>query len=686
MFALNLLLSALFALPLAEEDTIRTERLDEVVVTSNSARQRIMQIQTGAEQLQLKELTASPQLFGERDIMRSIQLLPGVKSESDASSGFQVRGGTAAQNLILYDLSPVYNASHLGGLFSAFNDDALAAATLYKGMLPAQYGDASSAVLDITGRTGDKHELHGGLNIGLLATKATIEGPIVKDKASFLITARRSYMDMFLMLSDKFKGNKLYFYDLNAKADWTINRKNQLFLSFFTGKDRTAIKELADISWRNLSASLKWLHHFNDNGNYSQSTVYYSGYGTDNGIDLLDLNLWFSGHIRHTGFRQDLHFAWNNYLMDAGLQTALINVKSAEWEYVTLHEKEQRRAWENAAWINMAFPLTKRINVSAGLRLSMFSPLGGSLYYDIDPDGTIGWYYNYGKNQIVKTHLTLEPRLSLNIQPSELTSLKLGYTRTSQNIHALRNQSTSTPFDRYTMSSNIVKPEIADQVSAGFYLMTPSQMYDFAMEVYYRHIDNVLDYRDGKTFSSEIEIERLTLPGKGKGYGIELSGHKNNGRLKGWASYTLSWSKTKIEGVNNGQWYDANNDRRHDINIVALYQLSKRWSLSASWIFNSGQAFTAPSGKYQIEDNWLYYYTERNGYRAPDYHHLDVSAVWSKRYKKHTTEWAFSIYNLYNRYNPYLINFEDGENGNGTRAMQYSLFGIVPSVSFNIKW
>ena len=211
-------------------------------------------------------------------------------------------------------------------------------------------------------------------------------------------------------------------------------------------------------------------------------------------------------------------------------------------------------------------------------------------------------------------------------------------------------------------------------------------MYDFAMEVYYRHIDNVLDYRDGKTFSSEIEIERLTLPGKGKGYGIELSGHKNNGRLKGWASYTLSWSKTKIEGVNNGQWYDANNDRRHDINIVALYQLSKRWSLSASWIFNSGQAFTAPSGKYQIEDNWLYYYTERNGYRAPDYHHLDVSAVWSKRYRNRTHQLVFGLYNLYNRYNPYLINFEDGENGNGTRAMQYSLFGIVPSVSFNIKW
>ena len=687
MFALDILLSALIALPAtAEEDTIRTEHLEEVVVTSTSARQRIQSVQTGAEQLQLKELTASPQLFGERDIMRSIQLLPGVKAESDASSGFQVRGGTAAQNLILFDLVPIYNASHLGGLFSAFNDDALAAATLYKGMLPAQYGDASSAVLDITGRTGNKHELHGGLNVGLLATKVTLEAPIVKDKASFLITARRSYMDLFLNLSDKFRGNKLYFYDLNAKADWTINRHNQLFLSFFTGKDRTAIKDLADVSWSNLSASLKWLHHFNDEGNYSQSSIYYSGYGTDNGIDLLDLNLWFSGHIRQSGFRQDFHLGLGDYQIDAGLQTALINTKSAEWQYVNWHEKEQRRAWENAFWLNATFPLTSKLNVSAGVRLGLFSPLGGSLYYDIAPDGTIDWYYNYGKNEIVKTHLTLEPRLSLNWQTSDQTSLKLGYTRTSQNIHAVRNQSTSTPFDRYTMSSNIIKPEIADQISAGFYLMTPSQMYDYAMEIYYRHIDNVLDYRDGKTFRSEIEMERLTLPGKGKGYGIELSAHKNTGRLKGWASYTLSWSKTKIEGVNQGRWYDANNDRRHDINIVAMYQLSKRWSLSASWIFNSGQAFTAPSGKYQIEDNWIYYYSERNGYRAPDYHHLDISAVWSKQRRKCATEWAFSIYNLYNRYNPYLINFEDSNDGSQTRAMQYSLFGIVPSVSFNIKF
>ena len=227
---------------------------------------------------------------------------------------------------------------------------------------------------------------------------------------------------------------------------------------------------------------------------------------------------------------------------------------------------------------------------------------------------------------------------------------------------------------------------MADQVSAGFYLMTPSQDYDFSLETYYRQTDNVIDYRDGKSFGSEIEIERLVLAGDGKSYGVEFCARKNAGKLTGWLAYTLSWSKTRIPGINNGNWYDANNDRRHDINIVAMYRPNKKWTFNAAWVFNSGQAFTAPSGKYQLFDNWIYYYAERNGYRAPDYHHLDVSAVWTIKRSWCTQQWVFGIYNIYNRYNPYLINFEDSENGNRTRAVQYSLFGIVPSIAFNIKF
>lgn len=689
MMTLTLLLAMLPGTPTtameSHADTLRHERIDEVVVTAGSARQRLTELQTGAEQLQLKELTAAPQLFGERDVIRSLQLLPGVKAESDASSGFQVRGGTAAQNQTLMDFAPVYNVGHLGGLFSAFNDDALAGATLYKGLLPAQYGGASSALLELTGRTGDRHALHGGATVGLLSAKLSLEGPIANDKAAFLLTARRSHLDAFLKLSDDFRDNTLYFYDLNAKVDWTLNPRNQLFLSFFTAKDRTGLNKMLDIRWQNLTASLKWLHHFQGNS-YAQTTLYYSGYQTDNGVDFLGLDLWYKGHIRQASLRQDFHVGLGRHELRAGLQSSLLNVKSAEWQVVSKYDKEQRRAWDNAAWLHAIVRLSSRISLSAGLRLNAFSPLGGSLYYDIEPDGTIGWYYNYARNRIVKTHLALEPRLSLGYRPTELTSIKIGYTRTSQNIHALRNQSTSTPFDRYTMSSNIVRPERADQVSAEFRAMTADQAYDISLEAYYRRISNVLDYRDGKTFSSEIEIERLVLPGDGKGYGAELCLHKNQGRLTGWVGYTLAWSRTRIEGVNGGAWYDAGNDRRHDINAVAMLRLSRRWVLSAAWTFNSGQAFTAPSGKYQIADNWLYYYAERNGYRAPDYHRLDVSASWTKRYRRVERSWTMGIYNLYNRYNPYLIHFEDSENGARTRAVQYSLFGIVPSVSFHIKF
>lgn len=685
MFVLNLLLSALSLTAIAEEDSIRTERLDEVVVTSNSARQRIQNVQTGAEVLQIEDLTSAPQLFGENDIMRSIQLLPGVKSESDASSSFQVRGGTSAQNQVLFDNAPVYNVGHMAGLFSAFNDDALASATLYKGLLPAQYGGASSAVLDITGRTGSKSGWHGGATIGLLSAKGTFEGPIIKDKLSFLVTARRTYMDMFLKLSNDFKNNTLYFYDVNAKLDWTLNNRNQLFLTFFTGYDKTAIDKMVDIRWGNMTTSLKWLHHFNGDSN-SQTTLFYSNYTTDNGVDFVGFNLWYKGHIRQGSLRQDFNLALGRHQLKAGFQTSLFSVKSAEWQIVSKYEKEERRAWENAVWLNDTFEFSEQLTASLGLRLSTFSPLGGSLYYDIAPDGTIDWYYNYGKNEIVKTHVTLEPRASISYQPTHETSIKLGYARTSQNLHALRNQSTTTPFDRYAISSNIIKPEIADQVSAGFYLMTPDQNYDFSAEAYYRKTDNVIDYRDGKSFGSEIELERLVLPGEGKSYGVELCARKNMGKLTGWLAYTLAWSKTRIEGINGGNWYDANNDRRHDINIVAMYRLSDRWTFNAAWVFNSGQAFTAPSAKYQMIDNWIYYYSERNGYRAPDYHRLDISAVWTKKRSWCTQQWVFGIYNLYNRYNPYLINFEDSENGARTRAVQYSLFGIVPSVAFNIKF
>ena len=320
MTAFSLLLAALLpAMPVATDTTVTKEqKLDEVVVSSTTADRRISGVQIGAEQLQIKELAAMPSLFGQNDIMRSIQLLPGVKSESDASSGFQVRGGTSVQNSVLYDDAPVYNVGHLAGLFSAFNDNALATATLYKGMIPAQYGDASAAVFDVTGRTGNRSEWHGDASIGLLAARASLEGPLAENRSALLVTARRSYMDVFLKRFDDFKDNTLYFYDLNAKLDYQINERNQLFLSFFTGRDRTALEDMIDLKWRNLTGSLSWLHQMRGTS-YAQTTLLYSDYNTDTGMDLLGLNLSFSGHIRQGGLHQVFALKFRRHEVNTGL-------------------------------------------------------------------------------------------------------------------------------------------------------------------------------------------------------------------------------------------------------------------------------------------------------------------------------------------------------------------------------
>lgn len=664
---------------------VGTHLLDEVVVSSDVARQRVGDVQIGAERIVVEQLTSMPVLLGEADLMRSLQLLPGVKAESDASSNFQVRGGTSAQNTILYDDVPVYNVGHLAGLFSAFNADALATATLYKGFVPAQYGGASSAVLDVVGRVANR-EHHGGVSVGLLSTKLSLDVPAAQGKLGVLLNARRSYADMFLKLSNDFRDNSLYFYDTNLKVNYKMDERNELYLSFFLSHDKTGVKDLVDMRWTNKAGSLGWLHQLGGRST-SQTTLLASSYDTDNGVDLLGMNIAYKGHIRHIGLQHNFHLFVDCHEFNIGAQTMLTDVKSAEWIRVTRHEKEQRKAWDNAAWVNWQTELSSSLAVSAGVRFTAFSALGGPYYYDIDDQGNITWMYRRKKNRPVKTHITVEPRVSMVWRPVELLSLKAGYSRTSQNIHALRNQSTSTPFDRYAISSNLIKPELADHISMGVFYMVPSGMYDFSIEGYYRHVDNVLDYRDGISFGSAIEIERLVLAGEGRGYGLELSAHKNNGRLTGWLSYTLAWSRTRIDGINGGRWYDANNDRRHDINVAVSYRLTPSWVLNGVWVFNSGQAFTAPSAKYEIIDNYIYYYAERNGYRAPDYHRLDVSATWTKRTSKgRTREWVFGIYNLYNRYNPYLIRFEDSTSGKRTKATQYSLFGIVPSISFNYKW
>ena len=690
MIQKQLLLLALF-IPITAvaqtEDVSREDTLREVTVTSRSAEKRISEVQIGVEKVEVATLAKVPALLGERDIVKSIQLLPGVKSEGEGSGGYQVRGGTSSQNLMLLDGATVYNAGHLMGLFSAFNDEALANASLYKGLVPAQLGGGTSSVFDIDTRSGDMQRYHFSGTMGLLSAKVMAEGPIRRDGSSFLFAGRRSYLDMFLKASKDYKDNTMNFYDMNVRLNFRLSPQDFLNLTFFRGRDNMGLDELLDMTWGNTTVTANWLHTFSDKL-YANTMLAYTDFSNDVGIDMMNIHYTMAGYIRHLVLNhRQVWTPTKRHRVNYGLETDYTQLKSAEWDIDYLHQREKRNAWMNSLWVNDEWKLSNRLDLSAGLRLHLFTVLGGSPYYQIDRQGNITETMNPGSGEFVKTYTDVEPRVSLKWALSRRHSLKVGYSRTSQDIHAIRGSSASMPFDRYTMTSNIVSPERADQVAAGWTGITPTGDYDFSAEVYYKNIDNVYDYRDGKSFHSEIEIERLLLGGKGRAYGLELCAHKNEGRLTGWLSYTLAWSENKIEGINGGDWYTASNDRRHDIALVGMYQLSKRWELSAVWRYNTGQALTAPSAKYEVDGHTYYYYAERNGYRAPAYHRLDLSATYSREVGKTTQQWAFGLYNAYNRYNPYVITFEnDDERPSGTKTVQTSLFGIIPSVSFTIKF
>ena len=669
-----------------KDDIAHEETLREVTISSRSASKRVDEVQVGVEKVEIATLAKVPSLFGEKDILKGIQLLPGVKSESEGSGGYQVRGGTAAQNLILLDGATVYNAGHLMGLFSSFNDDALMNGSLYKGMVPAQLGGGSSSVFDISTRSGDVNNYHYGASVGLLSAKVMAEGPIQKDKSSFLVAGRRSYLDLFLGLSDEYKNNTLHFYDTNVRLNFHLSPKDMLALSFFHGRDNMAIEDMMMMEWSNTAATANWLHTFSDT-RYVNTKLAYSIYQCDMGMDMLSSYYKMKGYIRHATLRHQQVWAPGQHRFNYGLEGTFLQLQSAEWDIVELHERERRNALMGAAWIGDEWRVGKQLELSAGVRLHLFSVLGGAPYYQIDKDGNITETLNTARGHIVKTYTNVEPRLSAKLKLSQLHSLKLGYSRTSQDIHAISNSSMSMPFDRYTMTSNIVAPEQADQIALGWAGITKNGEYDFSAEAYYKDIRNVYDYRDGKLFYSEIEIERLILGGKGRAYGLELCAHKNKGLLTGWVSYTLSWSDNKIEGINGGKWYTASNDRRHDLSVVGMYKLSNTWEVAATWHYNTGQALTAPSGKYDMSGSTFYYYHERNGYRAPACHRLDISATYTKKHGRATHIWSFGIYNAYNHYNPYVIQFlNDDDKPSGTKVEQTSLFGIIPSVSFTIKY
>lgn len=685
-----LLLFAPFAVKSQQKDSASVREIREVVVNAGNSLRKLNSADLGVEQVQLTEMRKLPSLFGERDIIRQLQLLPGVKAEGEASSGFQVRGGRAGQNNILLDDATVYNAGHMMGVFSTFNDEVVGTARLYKGTPPAQFGGGSSSVLNVTTKLG-KPEFGMAGTIGLLSAKLCADIPI-SNRVTAFVAARRTYFDMFLKAVKKYRGTTMNFYDLNARVNYSISSHDRLFVSFFRGQDNMGMDDMMQTDWGNMLGNVSYWHDFNDH-HYMNTSVFLSTFSFDADAEIEDIDFTYGSAIKHAGLKQS--FAWTplqDLTISYGLQSRYVYLVSLDIERQKLHQRECRSAWENELWVGADWKPVKRLTLNAGVRLNLFSSLGGSPYFDLDAEGNILHTYNYGSGHIVHTHVTPEPRVSLGYKTSEWNSVKVGFARLSQNIRPLYNNGMSSTFNRYTMSSNNIRPEIANQVSVGFTQLLGKGAYELTAEAYYKSLDNVLDYRDGKALGSEVEAERIVLGGEGRSYGLELLARKNSGRLTGWASYTLSWTENKIPGINEGRWYTASNDRRHDVSIAVMYDINKHWQASATWTYLSGQAMTAPCAKYDINGETIYFYNERNGYRAPAYHRLDLSATYKRQHttrrgRKWESEWAFGVYNAYHRYNPYVISFKNNSNRpTGTAATLTALFGILPSVSYNFRF
>ena len=668
--------------------------LQEVVITARR-NDNITRTLPGMQKLSIEEIKDVPVIFGEKDILKTIQLLPGIKSGGDGSTGFFVRGGSADQNLILLDEATVYNASHLLGFFSTFNSDAIKDVTIYKGDMPAQFGGRLSSLLDITMKDGNdkNYKVSGG--IGVIASRINVEGPIVKNKGSFMISARRTYADLFLKLSKDSTVNKsiLYFYDINTKANYQLDNKNKLFLSGYFGQDDLGYSNQFGIKWGNTTATLRWNHIFNSKL-FSNTSFIYSNYNYNISINQTTNNLEIISKIKDFSLKEDLqYFATNRNKVNFGFNVTRHVFSPGEFQTSATSSYnplilQNKYALDAAAYVSDEWSATDRLKIISGLRLSSFSVLGPGNFYTYDANGNATDTATYSTGKIVKSYLNLQPRFAATYLLNKISSLKASYSRNVQNLHLLSNSTGSNPTDLWIPSSNNVKPEISDQVSTGYYRNLSNNRYEFSAEIYYKYLQNQIDYKNGAQLVANINVESQLLYGRGRAYGLELFAKKKYGRLTGWISYTLSRTERLIDGINYNLWYPATQDQTHNVAIVAIFKANNKWTFSSDFVYNTGNAVTWPSGKYTVNGQTVFLYTNRNSYRMPAYNRLDISAtLQGRKTKKFDGSWNFSVYNVYGRENPYFIQFQnDPEDPEKTQAVQYSLFRWVPSITYNFKF
>lgn len=668
---------------------------DELAAVVVSTQQKASTGVWGENKISPKEIEAVPVLLGEKDILKTLQLLPGIKSAGDGNSGFYVRGGGADQNLILLDDAPIYNASHLLGFFSTFNSDAVKDVSVYKGNMPAQYGGRLASALDVRTNDGDASKTNISGGIGLIASRFNIDGPIVRNRGAYSIHARRTYVDAFLKLSkdSAINRNTLNFYDLNGKANYRLDDKNTLFFSAYYGRDNLGFAKNFGLNWGNTALSLRWNHIYN-NTLFSNTSLIYSNYDYKVKIDMGNNNIDISSSIKDFNLRNEWQLYINNQSkLNFGFNTihhniapgAVVAGSSSNFNSQIL---ERKHSLESAVWLSHDYRFSRQWQLVYGARLSNFTVLGPGTFYSYNSDGDAIDSVHYRSSKTVRSYWNIEPRAALNYTIKEGNSIRLSLSRNAQNLHLLSNSTAANPTDVWIPSSNNIRPEIADQVAIGYFGFWQNKMFEFSSELYYKSMQQQIDYKNGAEIIVNQDVESQLLIGKGRAYGWENYFKKTSGRLTGWISYTLSKTERKFDQINNNTWFPARQDRTHEISLVGIYKLNPKWVLSGTWIYYTGNAITYPSGKYEVSNMVVNYYTERNGYRMPTYHRLDLGAtLQGKKTKKYESSWTFSLYNAYGRENAYSLTFKlDPDNNNRTVVERTALFRFIPAVTYNFKF
>ena len=688
-----------------------SEELQEVIITEKKTT-NTQKAEMSVNKLSIATIKKMPVVLGEVDVLKSLLLLPGVTNAGEGASGFNVRGGGADQNLILLDEATIFNSSHVFGFFSVFNPDAIKDLKLYKGGIPARFGGRASSVLDVYQKDGNSKSFHANGGIGLISSRLLLEGPIVKDKGSFIIAGRGSYAHLFLKLSSN--KNSAYFYDLNTKLNYKLNKNNSLYVSGYFGRDVFNLAGSFTNIYGNATSNFRWNHLFSDklfsNLSFIYSDYYYGlqldfvGFKYDSGIKNYNLKYDFKNYITD---KVKLNYGVNAIYYD--FNPGSISPTTLE-SGINYRQLDKKYAFEPAIYLEAEHKITDKLELMYGIRYSQFYRLGTSkvnLYQNneavtfnnqlkiYEKGIPIGTKF-YGNNEVITSFDNLEPRFSASYSIDNNQSVKASYNRMTQYLQLVSNTSSPTPLDVWTPSDDYIKPQIADQVALGYFKNFNDDKYSLEVETFYKTVKNRINYIDGANLIANEALEQVILNGQMRSYGLELLLRKNTGKLNGWVSYTLSRSeqqtpgRTAIEtGINNGNWYSSTYDKLHNVAVTGNYNKSEKWSFGANFILQTGQPVTYPNGQYQYQGITIPSFGLRNENRLPTYHHLDVSATYTpkpQKKKNWQAEWVFSIYNVYNRQNAASISFRQNNETGANEAVRFSIFGAVPAVSYNFKF